>query len=220
MHANRPEPGPVPPPTRESLLLGPIVRFFIYGAIILKIQHGLVLWLPAEQPMDIVGEDQRLEMAQNVILLLAFLMSACIARWDVGARPLAILAAGLALAVLVREQNNRIAAMDLPVKMFVILLGILGASLAIGWRWRRGFPAALNRFLRSPAFGWCGSGVIAVTFAQLLDERGLWVPILGEDMPYAVRRAGEEIGELLAYLLFLFGLFEWYLALRRDRKLS
>ena len=78
--------------------------------------------------------------------------------------------------------------------------------------------AAINQYAvgRLPAFGWLAAGATLTLYAQLLDEKSLWLVLQGENHTYAARRFAEEALELAAYWLLLAGLLELYLTAPRE----
>lgn len=193
----------------------PLVRVVLYAAGLIGVQLTLMFVAPPDDPMAVFGENGRLEIAQVVLLGIGFWIVAAIGRGRDDQRALAIVLAGLIVAVVVREHNNDLKRIDVP-RLWQLLVGVvLGITLALAWPRRRTIPSALAGFLRTQGFAWCAAGVFTLLFVQALDEKSIWVAILGEEFPYAARRVGEETCELLGYWLFVVGLFEWRLALGR-----
>ena len=193
----------------------PIVRAALYGVVLIALQLGLIFLAQPEEPMAVFGENGRLEIAQVLLLLVAGGIALEVAQKHPRERGLGILFVGLVVAVLVREHNNDLKAIDVP-RLWQMLVGaVVGATVVAAWPKRKSLPGAIARFGRTSGFAWLAAGFMTLVFVQALDEKAIWVPILGEEFPYAARRVGEETCELLGYWLFLVGLFEWRLALTR-----
>ncbi|MDJ0973814.1 MAG: hypothetical protein QNJ98_05095 [Planctomycetota bacterium] len=193
----------------------PIMRAVLYAVLLIVLQLSLIFVSPPDDPMTTFGENGRLEIAQVVLLVLAAGIAISVARTHANERGLGILIAGLVVAVLVREHNNDLKAIDIP-RLWQMLVGaVIGGTVVATWPMRKSLPGAIARFGRTTAFPWVAACVMTLVFVQALDEKGIWVPILGEEFPYAVRRVGEETCELLAYWFFLVGMFEWRLGLPR-----
>ena len=140
-----------------------------------------------------------------------------IARAHARVRPLAILMAGFAVALLVREQNNYF--LDHVGKgAWQAVVGVVAlATCAIAWPSRRALPDAILDLLRRPAAGLLIAAVAVFAYAQLFDEMPLWRHLLDtQDPPFAARRVTEEGLELAAYVLAFAAGLAWRAGLVRS----
>lgn len=197
-------------------VLAPALRVVLYGVLLVLLGEVLISRWPAPDGWAIFGEDGRLEIAQVVLLALSILGAVLLAVRRPETRPLAVLWAGLLLAVLVREHNNHLKDHGFHGLWQMLVAAVFAATLALAWRSRAGFLPSLGRFLASPAFAWMAAGLLVMGFGQLLDELALWTKVLERpDFPYATRRVAEESLEFLAYAFGAIALLEHRLALGR-----
>ena len=171
----------------------------------------------SKEPLDLVGENGRLEWGQMVFLVGFGLTMAAIAARFARVRPLAVLLAGLAAAVLVREQNNVLKDHVGHGVWQALVAGIVAVSVALAWPSRRHLPGAVLDLLGRPAAGLLMAAVAVFAYAQLFDELTLWRFLLGRDeVPYAARRVTEEGVELAAYVLAFAAAVAWRAGLARS----
>ena len=117
---------------------------------------------------------------------------------------------------MVREHNNSFTdhvgqgTWEAAVALILIPTGL------VALKWRKNLWSSITDLVLSPAFVWMAAAVMIAFFGQLLDEQSVWDLVLGEDPPYAARRILEETFELAALYLFLIGMIEYHLALRRS----
>lgn len=196
---------------------GALLRVALYGGGLLLLGELALHRLPQpDHPLDLFGEYGRLEWIQVGMLVVGFGLCVLTARQRPTSRPLSILFAGFLAAVLVREHNNYFKDNFFSGLWQLIAAAVVAVTVLVAWRWRSAFVPALRRLVSLPAFGWMCAGVLLVLFAQLLDEQSLWDFVLeGREVPYAVRRVGEEAVEIAGFYLFLVGLLEYHLGLRR-----
>ena len=170
-----------------------------------------------DNQLDLVGENGRFELAQTVFGVAFGATMVLIARAHARVRPLAILMAGFAVALLVREQNNYF--LDHVGKgAWQAVVGVVAlATCAIAWPSRRALPDAILDLLRRPAAGLLIAAVAVFAYAQLFDEMPLWRHLLDtQDPPFAARRVTEEGLELAAYVLAFAAGLAWRAGLVRS----
>ncbi|MGE0193673.1 MAG: hypothetical protein AB7T63_16735 [Planctomycetota bacterium] len=167
-------------------------------------------------PLDLVGENGRIELTQTAVGVAFGATMVLIARAHARVRPLAILLAGFAVALLVREQNNYFKDHVGAGVWQAVVAAVALATCAIAWRSRRALPHALLDLLRRPAGGLLVAAVAVFAYAQLFDETRLWQHLLQEtDVPFAARRVTEEGLELAAYVLAFAAGLAWRAGLVR-----
>jgi len=187
-----------------------LLRTAAYIGGLFVLADVLLLRVHAANGWAVFGENGRLELAQDVLIGVSFLLLVLCARRRPVTRPLAILLAGLAVAALVREQNNWFKD---EVGHGVWQAVVAGVLLVTGLCVRKvggNLGHALLDLLASPAFGWMAAGVAVFAFGQVLDERPIWNLLLGADVPYAAQRMAEECAETAAYGLIAAGTCEWW----------
>lgn len=215
-HPSAPLPARERPVSMQSALRAALAPL---GLVVSLVVLGEVLLYRMPWPADalaVVGEDGRLEMVQMAFLLAFGGTAAWIARTQRHVRPLAILLAGFALAVFVREHNNRLKDdVGQGVWQILVLVVALGTA-ALAWSSRAALPGAIVDLLRRPAGGLLTAAVAVFAYAQLFDEAELWAQLLpGTDVPFAVRRVTEEGFELAAYVFAFASSLSWRVGLAR-----
>ncbi len=204
----------MPPPKPEGCarVWPPLLRAAGYAVALFVLADVLLLRGHATDGWAVFGENGRLEIAQDVLLALSFVLLLHAARRRPVARPLAILLAGVALAALVREQNNAFKdEIGHGVWQMVVAVVLLVTGLVVH-RVGGSLRAAVADLVAHPAFGWMAAGVAVFAFGQVLDELPIWHLLLGSDVPYAAQRMAEECAETAAYGLIAAGTCEWGLA--------
>lgn len=175
----------------------------------------------SDNPLDLVGENGRLELAQTALGVAFGATMVLIARAHARVRPLAILMAGFAVALLVREQNNYFRDHVGKGAWQAVVAVVALATCAIAWRSRRVLPDAILDLLRRPAAGLLVAAVAVFAYAQLFDELPLWRHLLqAEDPPFAARRVTEEGLELAGYVLAFAAGLAWRAGLVRGEPAS
>ncbi len=207
---------PIDPMPDESFRerYGPILRLGLYALALFLFTHALFVWMPVDDAEAVFGEHQRIETSQVAVLGVCLLISIVLLTRHPAARPVSILATGFFLSLLVRELNTSLEEMDL---WKFIVGAITLTAFGFAWRFRQALPGSLGLFMRS-GLAWCAAGMLVHRFAAYLDERALWEPILGGDVPFLARRMGEESVELMGYVLILIGVIEWWVAHRIEAK--
>ena len=199
---------------------GPILRVLVYGVFLYALADVTLLRIPAEDGWALFGEYQRLEMVQVALLVLGMVLALAAALRHPSSRPVSILIVGMLAAVLVREHNNYFKDNYFSGLWELIVLAVLAITLALAWPTRRNLVPAVADLVRRPAFGWLSASLVLLAFAQSLDERAIWVLLLGEDVPYAAQRMAEESVEAAAYALCAVGTFEYLWGFRTGGEIS
>jgi len=100
-------------------------------------------------------------------------------------------------------------------KLVGVVIAIAAATIA--WRARGRLIRQLEGFVRTaPAMLLFAACVVILVFAQIVGQQGLWRGLMGDGYIWQVKRAVEEISELLGYLLLLFAAVETWLLERPD----
>jgi hypothetical protein len=209
---NRPQDAGWPQVLRA--VVGPLA--VIVGLVLLG--EVLLYRIPwSAEPLDLVGENGRLELTQTVLGIALGLTMARIAWRFPVVRPLAILLTGLAVALLVREQNNVLKDRVGHGVWQAIVAVVAAVACAVAWPTRARLPGAILDLLRRPAGGLLTAAVAVFAYGQLFDEAVLWRFLLGqEEVPFAVRRVTEEGVELAGYVLAWAAALSWHVGLARS----
>ena len=153
----------------------------------------------------------------TVASLLAY-RARCLARERGG---LVLVAGGFFLAA-VRELDGLAAYMFAAWAWMPLVALVVGATLALAWRWRDSVPAGLLAICTSRGVGYLAAGVMtALGFARLMGNASLWRAVVpGEASSAAVSRIVEEGCVLLGCGLVLCWALPFVLVgmMRRERR--
>lgn len=117
----------------------------------------------------------------------------------------------LAVFAAVRELDQFLDALAFKGAYKLINGPILAFFGYLVWKYRRTLAGTLADFCSTAPFyfmflGW----LIVVVYAQLMGQQELWQAIMGDSYIRSVKRASEEILEILGYWLILFGAVETF----------
>lgn len=198
------------------------LRYLLYFLLITGTSWGfaaLEVAFPGALKMQVFdgGGDQLgtseyspIEIVQPLILIVCGMLMGWVAMHHPLQRPLALPFGGLAAIFIVRELDyflDRYVADN----FWQVLMAIV-ASLVIAYvvRQRRRLPFALARIWPSPGLVLMFAGaVVLFSFVRFIGHAPLWQALMGDDYLRVVKLAVEEFIELLGYLFWLIGSFEY-----------
>lgn len=211
------DPGPSRQTWSRAVRAGLLALALPVGLVVLG--EVLLYRIPwSAEPLDLVGENGRIENVQLALAVAFGLTTALVARRFAAVRPLAILLTGLSVALLVREQNN-VLKDDVGRGVWQALVALVAVgTCAVAWPSRRRLPGALLDLLGRPAGGLLLAAVAVFAYGQLFDEARLWGFVLRteEEVPLSARRVTEEGMELAAYVLAYAAALSWRYGLLRS----
>jgi hypothetical protein len=192
--------------------------YFMSVTLLTWLLTRMEIWSPGSlrlhviQPGDALGtsEFSPIEIIQPLILAICGLLMLWVTRTYPPQRPLAMVFGGLAVIFIIRECDyflDRYFVDNLWQVLVVISSAIV---IAYGYRNSRRLRIALIRIWPSPGLTLLFSGALVLfVFSLLIGHEPLWQSILGPDYQRVFKLALEEFIELMGYLLWLIGSFEY-----------
>jgi|SRR5690554_2489386 len=158
-----------------------------------------ILWLN-----NGVGEHSFTEYSQSLLLILIISTFGYIIMTYEQERPLAYMAAGLFIAMLIREQNSLFNNMGAHLWETLVAITFVIAVI-LSRRSRAAFVPAFDRYLNSRAAQIMAIGLVILLFySRFFGMSIIWTSLLDDGYVRTVKNAMEEGTELLAYVLILY----------------
>jgi hypothetical protein len=198
-----------------------IFRVIFYSAIMLLISHLIYLDSVTETHTGKFGEHSYTEWAQEIFLVLAFILYFTLGRYERGITGFTGIMAGMSLMAFIRELNNYLHTWFSGAWQLLVLI-VLVLTIIYVYRNRGTLIRPFYEYLELPAFGVKLSGFITIMiFSRLFGRGTVWRNILDvqelEGPTRWVKNAAEEGTELLGYtMLFIAALeYGWYIYSKR-----
>jgi hypothetical protein len=161
---------------------------------------------------DVLGtsEYSPIEMMQPLLLVVCGMLMAWVARYYPLQRPLALPFGGMAAIFIVREWDYFLDRLIADNFWQVITVVIAALIIAYLFRQRRRLQFALAQVWPSPGLVLLFAGaVILFSFVRFVGHEPLWQSIMGANYQRIVKLGLEEFIELIGYLFWLVGSFEY-----------
>ena len=185
------------------------IRYLVYILITAIIIEGLVLSTYYLDAIQIFSENNPVEWFQFFLLLACSISLQVTSLRTRELREIFHLFALLPLAASVREMdiNFDLYLFDGAWQLTVIILALY--AFYLGWYHWQELNMQIPYVLVSRPLGIIFSGFLTVmVFSRLMGQQVFWEGVLEDDYVRTVGRVVEESGELLGYLLLLFGCVE------------
>lgn len=192
-----------------------IVRVFIYALVMFGIAEGIFFDAGHPNGESYFGEFTFVEIGQEVILFVLFVLFLILGlKWK-EIKPVAIIASMFYLMSFIREFNFILDKWIYPVS--VVLLVIVWVTI----KKFREIKKASIVFFSIPASSWLISGfLITYIFSRLIGRSKFWLLMYHEDNYRLAKAATEEGTELLGNTLMLIGAIEFLLYFWEKQKSS
>lgn len=156
------------------------------------------------------SEYSPIEIIQPLVLMVCGMIMGWVALHYPLQRPLALPFGGLAAIFIVRELDYFLDRLIADNFWQIVMAVIAALVIAYVVRQRRRLQFALARIWPSPGLVLLFAGaVILFSFVRFVGHAPLWQAIMGEDYQRIVKLAAEEFIELIGYLFWLIGSFEY-----------
>lgn len=188
-------------------------QYLILGGLVAL--PPLFLYLDTSVLGNTVEEQSITEFSQSAILVGVSLIF-----WSVSARykserGFTILATGLFITMLIREQNDYLKAIQEGL-WEILVLGVLIVTLYRAWKERASILPGLSRFLYARAGATMAVGVLLLLiYTRLYGIEEIWKGALGRNYKRVIKNMSEEGMETMAYLIILYASFLYSRLLKR-----
>lgn len=194
------------------------VRFGLYGLITAGFFQGFIFASYFIEAKRLFSENGPVEWCQFLLLLTCCGWLQAIAVRSGSRREIFRLGIFFILMVAVREMDANFDRYLFDGAWQLTVMGLIFSGLLYAWPQRRKIATQLRSLLFSCPFGLLLAGLLVLTFfAPFLGQQRFWKAALQENYIRLAARIVEESGELLGYLLLLFGCIEAFFSSPPDR---
>jgi hypothetical protein len=195
-----------------SGLKAAVIRFLIYGSIIVLLSEFLKWNVQHEAGSNKFNEESVIEYVQSLLLFLSALTYLYISFKHKSSFPLAFVLFSFTMASLIREQDAFLDEHVYDGAWQTGAFGLLFLATIIIYRNKRLFFSNLNGFVNKFSFGILLSGILTTyIFARLYGRKVFWMAVMENQYIRDVKNVSEESLELFGYTLILIASVEFYL---------
>jgi hypothetical protein len=181
-----------------------IFRLLAYAAVCGIVFEVIVRVAAAGRGEWLISENGPVEIIQFLLALGATIMFALASGRSSGMRDLLALFALAALFATARELDRVLDHAFVEGGYKYVGVGLLSVGLVAAWRARTVLGRQLGTFARTPpAYLLFAACVTVLVYAQIVGQQRLWSALMGDAYIWQVKRAVEEVSELLGYLFLL-----------------
>ncbi|NKE70721.1 hypothetical protein [Candidatus Manganitrophus noduliformans] len=202
----------------DRRVLSSVVRWGFYGLVTAGLFQGFVFASYSVEVKRLFSENGPVEWLQFLLLLTCCGWLQAIAIRSGSQREIFRLGIFFILMVAVREMDANLDRYLFDGAWQLTVMGLIFSGLLYAWPQRRKIATQLRSLLFSRSFGLLLAGLLVLTFfAPFLGQQRFWKAALQENYIRPAARIVEESGELLGYLLLLFGCIEAFFSSPPDR---
>jgi hypothetical protein len=202
----------------ERRVLPAVLRGGLYGLITAGFFQGFVFASYSVGAKRLFAENGPVEWCQFLLLLACCGCLQAVAMRSATRREIFHLGTLFILMAAVREMDANLDRYVFDGAWQLMVTGLTLCGLLYAWPRRRTISMQLRSFLFSRPFGLLLAGLLVVMFfTPFLGQQRFWQAALQERYIRFVARIVEESGELLGFLLLLFGCVEIFISSSPDR---
>lgn len=202
----------------DRRVLSSVVRWGLYSLVTAGLFQGFVFASYFVEVKRLFSENGPVEWFQFLLLLTCCGWLQAIAIRSGSRREIFRLGIFFILMVAVREMDANLDRYLFDGAWQLTVMGLIFSGLFYAWPRRRKIATQLRSLLFSRSCGLLLAGLLVLAFfAPFLGQQRFWKTALQENYIRSAARIVEESGELLGYLLLLFGCIEAFFSSPPDR---